>query len=129
MNGTNYRCWGFGLMGTMISSAHSYYFDEPSFFQIEACCDTVMLRLRRHLFNDLMAESHEFALWVAGHAHCTLCYYEHKNAIINGDAKERLEALQRHRPEIVKNVSNKLVASYLGVTQQYLSSLKRKIYK
>ena len=45
--------------------------------------------------------------------------------IIQGPAKERYESILKNRPEIIKNVSLKIIASYLGITPQYLSKLRR----
>lgn len=33
MNGSDLRCWGFAMPGTMMFSSHSYYLNYPSFFQ------------------------------------------------------------------------------------------------
>jgi hypothetical protein len=48
-------------------------------------------------------------------------------AVLNGTATERFEALLKNRPEILKNVSSKVIASYIGVTPTSLSRLKREL--
>lgn len=128
MNGLDFRCSAFALPGSLILSSLSYYFDEPAFFQIEACCESTVMKVNRERFDALIAGSHEFARWIASMAHQTLYYQEYKQMVINGDAIERFKSLVEHRPEIIRNVSNKLIASYLGITQQYLSMLKRRFY-
>ncbi len=42
-----------------------------------------------------------------------------------GDAKERFLSLVQNRPEIMENVPMKYIASYIGVTPQYLCKMKR----
>lgn len=53
--------------------------------------------------------------------------FEKKNSLINGDAPERFKSMLRNRPEIFEKVSKKAIASYLGITQQYLSVLLKKM--
>ena len=43
------------------------------------------------------------------------------------DAKDRFKWLQQHRPDLLKRVSNKVIASYLGIREETLSRLKHKI--
>lgn len=38
--------------------------------------------------------------------------------------RERFDAMIRNRPEIMENVPLRIIASYLGITPQYLSKLK-----
>ena len=81
----------------------------------------------KQVFDCLVNKYHEFACWALSMAHCQLYYSEMKSSVINGNAAERLVALTRYRPEILEKVQMKTLASYLGITQQYLSTLKRKL--
>lgn len=58
-------------------------------------------------------------------AHGQLYFFEKKDHVINGDAKERFLSLAQNRPEIMEQVPLGIVASYLGITQSYLSRLKK----
>jgi hypothetical protein len=51
--------------------------------------------------------------------------HEMKLSLINGEAKERFLALMRNRPEIMARVPLKIIASYLGITPQYLYQLRK----
>lgn len=126
-NGTDERCWGFALPGTMMYSNHSYYFGKPAFYDIQACCDSTVLHCSKNVFDSLIASSHEFARWALSMAQCQLYYIDMKNSVINGDASERFLSLVKNRPEILEKVPMKTIASYLGITQQYLSYLKKNI--
>ena len=119
---------GFALPGTMALDIHSYYMNQPAFFQIEACCESVVLKVTKENFDHLLQESHEFALWALSMTQCQLYFYEMKNSVINGDAKERFLSLCRNRPEIVAKVPLGMIASYLGVTQSYLSRLRKSLF-
>ena len=119
--------FGFALPGTMMMSFYSYLRDEPSFFQIEACCESVVLKFPRRAVRELLGNSHDFAQWMLAMSTEQLWLYERKLAVVNGDAKERLESLIRNRPEIMEKVSSRIIASYIGITKQYLSKLKREL--
>lgn len=117
----------FGLPGTIVLAHHCYYAGLPSSTTFEACCPARLLRIRRADYDELVARNAEFARWNLRLAQCQLYHYEIKRREINGTARERYEKLLRHRPEIVKNVPLKIIASYIGVTPEYLSKLRRQI--
>ena len=62
-------------------------------------------------------------------AQCQLYFYEMKQAVINGNARERFKSLMDRRPEIMARVPMKKIASYLGITQSYLCRLKTIYFK
>ncbi len=77
-----------------------------------------------------MLNSHRFAIWMFHLVMEELFYQEKKNSsVANGLAKERFEALYRYRPEIIDKVQQKDIASYLGISPEYLCRLKSKIKK
>lgn len=127
MDGMREVTFGFALPGTMIISMHSFYCHLPVFYQIEACCPSKVVKIPKKHYDDMVAESHEFARWALEMANGQLYFYEKKNHIINGDAKERYLSLAHNRPDILEKVPLGIVASYLGITQSYLSRLKKLI--
>lgn len=129
MDGTKEITTGFALPGTMLVSWFSFYYNKPAYFQIDACCDSLVLQLPRAAFNQYVRESHEFSQWALSMAQCQLYYDEYKQSVINGNAKERYLSLLNNRPEILQNVSLGIVASYLGVTPQYLSYIRGQLGK
>ncbi|MBO5747851.1 MAG: Crp/Fnr family transcriptional regulator [Muribaculaceae bacterium] len=129
MDGTKEITLGFALPGTMVVSWFSFYYNKPSYFQIDACCDSVVLELPKQVFDSYVKESHEFSQWALSMAQCQLYYDEMKQSVINGNAKERYISLLNNRPEILQNVPLGIVASYLGVTPQYLSYIRKQLTK
>lgn len=129
------RCWhtedkkevtqAFAQTGTIILSFHSYYAGEPSPVNIEACCPSVLLKISKADYDSLVERSHLFARWCLRVAQCQLYHYEIRHRVIRGDAYKRYQALVRHRPEILRNVPLKIIASYLGITPEYLSTLRK----
>ena len=124
-NGTNERTYAFALPGTMIMSYHAYHMRQPAFMQVEACTESTILKISKRDFDALLEESHEFALWIGNSSIQQLYFLEMKMSVINGTARERFTSLIKNRPEIMEKVSMKIIASYLGITPQYLSKLQR----
>lgn len=117
--------FGFSSPGTVIISYYPFYMREPSFFHIEACCDSVVMKMSRRDFVGLIERSHDFSQWIAWISTAQLWLNEKKLMTVNGNAKERFESLLKNRPEILEKVAGKIIASYIGITPQYFSSLKR----
>ncbi len=130
MNGDRERTFAFALSGTIFASKYSFVMDMPSYYRVEACCDTELLCIRKADFWEVMGEHHELALWMLHYAYGELFFQEHKNAMVhNGSASERYRRMLGDRTEIVEKVPQKIIASYLGVTPEYLSKLKREFLK
>ena len=120
---------GFGLPPTISIHYLSYYGGEPSNTYYEACCRSKVLRFTKEDFDRMNSGCHQFALWSLNCVQNQLYYYELKDSRIYGSVKEQYEAVEKNRPEIIHNVSLKIIASYLGVTPQYLSAIRNKKYK
>jgi len=115
----------FATSGTMVYSYHSYYSNQPSFYQISACCPTKMLKITKHVFDQLIAEHHDFCQWILSMAFGALYFSEKKRKVIQGAARDRFLSFCENRPEIIRNVSSKNIASYLRITESYLCRLKK----
>lgn len=116
----------FGTPGTMFLSYHSYLFRQGSYYEVQACCPADLFVIPEKHFDRLIEESHPFTQWLLRMAYTQLWLFDMKNSVINGTASERYASLVNRRPEIVENVPLKIIASYLGITPQYLSVLRRK---
>lgn len=117
--------YSFGAPGTVFISYYSFYRGDPSFFKFEACCNSVVMKVKKASFLELAKQSNDFAMWFIWISSAQLWLYEKKLAIVNGDAKERYEAVVANRPEIIEKVASKHIASYIGITRQHLYRLKR----
>lgn len=64
------------------------------------------------------------------YAYGELFFQEYKNAsVINGSARERYKKMLGDRPYIIEKVPQRIIASYLGITPEYFSKLKREYLK
>jgi CRP-like cAMP-binding protein len=123
-DGEKEKTYGFTTPGTVMISYHSNIMNQPSFFQVESCGESVVMKVSREQVDELVAESHEFARWMLSIQSMQLYFFEFKHAAINGLAKERYLSLIKNRPEVATRVPLKTIASYLGVSPNYLSRVK-----
>lgn len=130
MNCDHERTFAFALSGTIFTSKHSFVMNRPSHYHVKACCDTELLRISREDFWDVVNTNLELALWMLNYAYAEFFFQEHKNAVLHtGSASDRYRSMLTDRPEIIEKVPQKIIASYLGVTPEYLSKLKRQFLK
>jgi CRP-like cAMP-binding protein len=96
---------------------------ELAFEVMEDC--TVMTITKKDLFK--LYESDDkwqmFARKIAEDAYCAT--RDRTLTLLTKNAKERLEILENYFPDIFRRVSQQHIASYLGITRQSLSRLRR----
>lgn len=124
-NGDKERTFAFGLPGTIFNSRHSFYKNLPSHYRIEACCPSVVLRISRDDFVGLTDTCHRFAVWALHYTWSEQFLEEDRESTVHsGDARERYMQMVSTRPMIVEKVSQRIVASYLGVSPEHLCRIK-----
>lgn len=130
MNGAVERTFAFALPGTLFMSKHSFVMDLPSHYLVEACTESVLWQISKEKYWEALGKHPDLALWMLHYAYGELYYQEYKNSQIhNGNARARYRNMIADRPEILRNVSQKTIASYLGITPEYFSRLKREYYR
>lgn len=129
-NGSQERTFCFGLPGTIFNSRFSFYRKLPSYYQIEACVRSVVLRIPRDEYIALTDRSHSFAIWALHYAWSEQFLEEDRESTVhNGTAQERYVHMLKTRPSIVNAVSQKILASYLGVSPEHLCRIKAEILR
>lgn len=119
------RTVGFGLVGSMIYSAHSFTMGSESVYRFSACCPTQLYRISNQLFRSKLRTDHAFCLWILGALEQRVLFTELRNEGLNGDAAFKYQWLRSKRPEILQMVPDKIIASYLNITEVHLSRIKR----
>ncbi len=124
-DGDREKTYGFASPGTFMIQYHCFVEAQPAFFQVEACTDSIVLKISKRDIDEMVKTSHEFAQYML-HLSLAQCYSnEYKYAILNGLARDRFMLLLKNRRDITECVQNKVLASYIGITPSYLSFLKR----
>ena len=120
--------FGFASPGTIFMSPLSFYLDAPAFLMAETCkIPATLLRMNRATFYSFINGSDEFARWMFDLAMGQFYTSEKKLKYIKGDARERIIAVLKYRPEILEVVSARTLASYIGVTEAYFCRIKKEI--
>lgn len=129
---------GFSGAGTMTMSPTCVMLGKPAFcgFQTITSCDVIKVGYAD--FQSLMEKSHDFSRWMFGMAMSQLCALELKSQMLSeSDVVSKYKAMTRrqmkldkngfdpNRPDLLSIVSSKDLASYLGITQSYLSNLRK----
>lgn len=128
-SGTKESTMYFAFDGDMVASLASFRAGLPSFIKLESCCDSIVYRISKENFLGLARDSHDFANWLFDYSLEQLYALERKKAYISGDALDRYESLVAKRPELLQKVPLRVIASYLGITQQSLSRLRNPKYR
>lgn len=115
----------FAMPGTQIIDYHSYHGGQNCVGNIEACCKSTLMEVKKEDYDRMLAKYIEFANWRLQMAYNQLYYLELKQRVITGDARERYLAFVKTRKEIIDKVPLKIIATYLGITPQYLSYLRK----
>ncbi len=109
--------------------------DWPSFFMrsatkenIQALTDCTCWQLDFETFQQLFHSIEAFR--EAGRSRLVKSYFElkeHSTGLITDQAKDRYLKLISEKPQIVRNVPLKQIASYLGITDTSLSRIRKEI--
>lgn len=106
----------------------SFINNEPSFEFIQALEETDLLYINQKDFYNLIEL---VPSWEKFYRHYLEMAYitntKRLMSFITMDAKERYKLLLKQNPELVQRLPNKMVASYLNISQETLSRLKSKI--
>jgi CRP-like cAMP-binding protein len=111
-------------IGTALTS---FITQKPSFEFVETLEDTEFLTIDHHDFYEL---NREIIQWKEFYQKILEMAYSFQNKKIENlvtlSAKQRYEQLLSESPIFIQRLSNKVLASYLDVTQETLSRLKSK---
>jgi CRP-like cAMP-binding protein len=120
--------FGFCFENQFVSAYDSFIDQKPSTYQIETLSQTVLWRMSH---SDLQQV---YALTEAGETigrltaeQLFLIKAERELSLLNETAEERYMALFKRRPNLFREIPLKYIASYIGVTPQALSRIRRRI--
>ena len=118
----------FGVSGDLFASMYCYFKNEPSFLQYEAVTPVVLYSIRKNELEGLCRQNLAISNLIRIVCIEELYCLERRCKIFGkDDALSRYISLIKVRPQIVKEVPLKHIASFLGITQQSLSRLRASI--
>ncbi|MCG9692591.1 Crp/Fnr family transcriptional regulator [Vibrio sp. Isolate22] len=115
----------FFLEGTVVASFESLWFGDPSPYNIESVLPTTLSVIPISVFNAKLEESSELKEIIFKHlCHRVRHYQRLFLSRIKDSPQERYEDLIRNNPEIIRQIPQHYIASYLGVTSVSLSRIR-----
>ena len=103
---------------------NSFYKSIPTQENIQALEDTEIITIDKNKYELLLKENHELCLFVIDELYHKLCDYQDQCISLRlMNAEKKYEFLKENRPEIMEKLSQKHIASFLGVETTYLSKI------
>lgn len=126
-NEDNYICTGFAFENSFFGDYVSILTGEPSPIEIVALEDSKALRISRNDYLKL-GETPEGNQFLRIAAEVTLInLQQHQIDLLSKTAEQRYKEILTNKPVLIERVAQKHLASYLGITPQSLSRIRKHI--
>lgn len=125
-DGKEVNTW-FVKEGDFITSISSYHKEKPSEHYIDALEDCEIISIKKTTLDFIMKNNHKAALFANNELFNKLCdYQEQASALRFMSAENRFAYLRDKQTDIFNRLSQKQLASFLGIDTTYLSKIIRK---
>src|SRR5689334_2764603 len=118
----------FALEGWLISDLYSFLTAEPAIYTIDAIEDCELVLISKNANEELLKMLPKYETWIR--LQITAAYIalqKRLTSIISLALEERYQSLTSLYPHIVQRVPQHMIASYMGLTPETLSRVRRKI--
>lgn len=110
--------------GEFINSVPSFYYEKPSEEYIESIEECEILEIKKSTYNMMLKNNLKLALFVIDQLYVNLCeYHAQCQSLRFLTAEKKYEFLISNKPEIFERLSQKHIASFLGIETTYLSKI------
>lgn len=120
--------FGFSFENSFVSAYDSFLTQTSSTYSVQSLADTILWRIS---YEDLQSvySTTEIGNFIGRKASESLFIQKSNREIslLSNTAEERYEKLFEERPELFKQIPLKYIASYIGITPQALSRIRRRI--
>lgn len=115
----------FAVENHWISDLGSFYKQEPSVMSIEAVEDTTVLQIKHNDLLELYVRAPKFdRLFRVLMENNIVRMQDRLLQSISSDARVRYETFMKQYPSLANRIPNTYIASYLGVTPEFLSKIR-----
>ena len=131
--------YGFGGPGIITLSPQGWFDRKEAFYFVSAVEKSILLRISRDRLTGLMEADARLATWLFDQAIHQFYALETKSIILSGDTRERVMTLFKKdiekalKPRMkgnnpyIRRISQRMLASYLGITTSHLAHLRREL--
>lgn len=111
-----------------ITDIESYYFNQPSKYYIQALEYTQVFLLNEVFFHQLAQKNKYFEEFNKKILHNSIRYFQNRvRLLLSTSAEERYLEFVKLCPDILLRVPQIMVASYLGITPESLSRIRKEL--
>jgi CRP-like cAMP-binding protein len=128
-NENNYVCTDLFLENIFFADDLSLLTGKPTPIEIVSLEKSTVLRISKSNIEALKKTPVGSMLFLAGEENTTIEKQGQRIEIMTKTAEERYRNLMKNQPEIIHRIHQKHIASYLGITTQSLSRIRKKIQK
>ena len=125
-NGVEVSTW-FVQEGQFVSPINSFQKEIPSHETMEALEDCIVYGIRKKLYLQLIGMSNRFAMFSIVELMQNLCEFQNQTILLRTlNSEQKYLFLKENYPALLDRVSQKHIASFLGVEVTYLSKVIKK---
>ncbi|MFT3748112.1 MAG: Crp/Fnr family transcriptional regulator [Agriterribacter sp.] len=118
----------FAVEGWFISDLYSFLTGEPATYNIEAVEDTELVMINKSAYDELLAKCAKYEkfsrILITG---AYIALQKRINSLMSFTLEERYETFIKQYPEIARRVPQHMIASYIGLTPETLSRVRKRI--
>lgn len=118
----------FALEGQFLTDLYSFLTNEPSIYNIDAIEDSELVTITKSASDELRQRSpqyQEFIFQATSEAYIQL--EKRMTTVISLSLEERYKELTDHHPNIIQRLPQHMIASYMGLTPETLSRVRKRI--
>lgn len=118
----------FALEGWTISDLYSFLTNEPATYTIDALEDSELVLISKTAHEELLRKMPSYETYIRLQmTNAYIALQRRITAVISQTVEERYTAFTKLYPNIVQRVPQHMIASYLGLTPETLSRVRKKI--
>ena len=120
--------FGFSFENQFVSAYDSFLLQKPCHYQIQTLSETILWKISYQDLQDVYAKT-EIGSTIGRLAaeNLFLIKSERELSLLKESAEERYLSLFKKRPELIREIPSKYIASYIGITPQALSRIRKRI--
>lgn len=110
--------------GEFVYACHSFHYQIPSEEYIEAMEDSEIMSIKKETWLMLLRNNHKLALFTVHELMANIAEFATQASVLRlMTGEKKYEYLKTHKSDILERISQKHLASYLGVDTTYLSKI------
>lgn len=111
-----------------VSDFYSYITQTPATLFVEALEDSIILQMRYADIESLCQRNHSLSEYFRITTERAFAFSRHRTlSTISKTSEERYRELMNQYPEMIRRVPQRIIASYLGMSPEFLSKIRKRL--